>query len=52
MLLLLAVILAIAWIVGFGVYHVASASVHLLVVLAAIALVVHFVTGASRRRVV
>ena len=49
MLLLLAVILALAWIAGFGVFHVASSAIHLLVLLAVIAVVVHFVRG---RRVV
>ena len=34
MLLLLAVILGVAWILGFGVYHVASAAIHVLLVLA------------------
>jgi hypothetical protein len=45
MLLLLAIILAIAWIFGFTVYHVASGAIHLLLVLAIIAVVVHFVRG-------
>jgi hypothetical protein len=46
MLLLLAIILAIAWIFGFTVYHVASGAIHLLLLLAIIAVVVHFVRGA------
>ena len=45
MLLLLAVILALAWIAGFGVFHVASAAIHILVVLAIISVVAHFVSG-------
>jgi hypothetical protein len=45
MLLLLAIILAIAWIFGFTVYHVASGAIHLLLVLAIISVVVHFVRG-------
>jgi len=45
MLLALAIILAVAWLLGFGVFHVASAAIHLLVVLAVIALIVHFVQG-------
>jgi len=45
MLLLLAIILAIAWIFGFTVYHVASGAIHLLLLLAVIAVVVHFVRG-------
>jgi hypothetical protein len=49
MLLLLAIILALAWVAGFGVFHVASAAIHVLIVLALISVVVHFVRG---RRVV
>jgi hypothetical protein len=45
MLLLLAIILAIAWIFGFTVYHVSSAAIHLLLLLAVISIVVHFVRG-------
>jgi len=45
MLIALAVILAIAWLLGFTVFHVASAAIHLLIVLAVIALIVHFVQG-------
>ena len=45
MLLLLAIILAIAWIFGFTVYHVASGAIHLLLILAIISVVVHFVRG-------
>ena len=46
MLLLLAIILAVAWIFGFSVYHVASAGIHLLLLLAIVAVVLHFVRGA------
>jgi hypothetical protein len=46
MLLLLAIILGIAWIFGFAVYHVASGAIHILLLLAVIALIVHFVRGA------
>ena len=49
MLLFLAIILALAWVAGFGVFHVASAAIHVLVILAVISVVVHFVRG---RRVV
>jgi hypothetical protein len=45
MFLLLAVILAIAWIGGFTVFHVTSAAIHILLVLAAISVVMHFVRG-------
>ena len=47
MLFWLAVILAIAWITGFGVFHVAGAAIHILVVLAGIILVIHLVRGRS-----
>jgi len=47
MLLLLAVILALAWIAGFGVFHVASAAIHVLVILAVVSLVAHFIRGRS-----
>jgi hypothetical protein len=45
MLLLLAVILFIAWILGFVAFHVTVGLIHLLLVLAVIALVWHLVTG-------
>ena len=46
----LAIILAIAWFLGFGVFHVASAALHILLVLAVVALVVHFVQGRGMGR--
>jgi hypothetical protein len=52
MLILLAVILAVAWALGFGVYHVASAAIHILLLLAILAVVLYFVRGVSSRRVV
>ena len=48
-MLALAIILAIAWLLGFSVFHVASASLHILIVLAVVALIVHFVQGRSGR---
>ena len=45
MLLALAILLGLAWILGFGVFHVASAAIHILVVLAIIAVVVHIING-------
>jgi len=39
------IILLIAWVAGFGVYHVAGGLIHLLLVLAVISLVLHFVLG-------
>lgn len=45
MLIALAVILAIAWILGFTVYHVASFAIHILLLAAVVSLVLHFVRG-------
>ncbi len=45
MLLALAIILGLAWILGFGVFHVAGAAIHVLVVLAIISVVVHLIRG-------
>jgi hypothetical protein len=45
MLLLLAIILGIAWITGFGFFHIASSAIHILIVLAIISLVLHVVRG-------
>jgi hypothetical protein len=42
---ILFVILLLAWIAGFTVFHVAGALIHLLLLLAVISLILHFVTG-------
>jgi uncharacterized protein DUF5670 len=39
------IILLIAWIGGFTVFHVAGALIHLLLVFAVISLILHFVLG-------
>lgn len=39
------VVLLIAWLLGFGVFHVASAFIHILLVVALISLVLHFIRG-------
>jgi hypothetical protein len=44
-LLILAIILALAWITGFTVFHVAGAAIHILIVVAVISLVLHLVRG-------
>ena len=49
MLIALAVILGIAWILGYTVFHVASAAIHILIVLAVISLIMHLVRGARTR---
>lgn len=48
MLLALAIILAIAWILGFGIFHVASAAIHILIALAVLALILHLVRAGAR----
>ncbi len=45
MLLALAAIIAIAWVLGFTVFHVASGAIHILIVIAIIVAIVHFVQG-------
>lgn len=47
MLLGLAVVLFVAWLLGLVVFHVAGGLIHLLVVFAIIAAIVHFVRGRS-----
>jgi len=42
---ILFVLLLIAWILGWGVFHVASAMIHILLVVALISLVLHFLRG-------
>jgi len=42
---ILFIVLLLAWILGFGVFHVAGALIHILLVLAVITLVIHFVRG-------
>jgi hypothetical protein len=41
----LAVILLIAWALGFGVFHVAGGLIHLLIILALVSVIVHFARG-------
>jgi hypothetical protein len=42
---ILFIILLIAWVGGFGVFHVAGGLIHILLVLAVISLILHFVLG-------
>lgn len=44
MLLILAIILALAWVTGFTVFHVAGAAIHILIIVAIVSLVAHLVT--------
>lgn len=41
----LAVILVIAWILGWGVFHVAGGLIHLLLVVALVVFLINFFTG-------
>jgi len=43
---ILLVVLLIAWLGGFTVFHLAGGLIHLLLVLAVISLIMHFVLGA------
>jgi hypothetical protein len=45
MFLILAIIVGVAWLLGFVVFHVASSAIHLLLVLAIVGIIVHFVRG-------
>jgi len=38
-------VLAVAWLLGFVMFKVSAAAIHLLIVLAVIGLIVHFVRG-------
>jgi len=48
-LLWLALVLVVLWALGFIVFHVAGALIHLLLIIAVIAVIWHFVRGASSR---
>ena len=45
MFVTLAIILVLAWALGFGVFHVGGGLVHLLIILALISVIVHFARG-------
>ena len=47
MLMAVFAVLLIMWFLGFTVFHVASGLIHLLLILAVISLVMHFVRGRS-----
>ena len=42
---ILFVILLVAWILGFGIFHVAGGLIHILLIVALISLVLHFIRG-------
>jgi Family of unknown function (DUF5670) len=49
MFLILCIVLLVAWLLGWGAFHVAGGLIHLLLIVAVIALVVHFVRGRGAR---
>ncbi len=46
MFLIIAAVLVLAWIGGFAVFHIASFGIHILLILAVLSLIGHFVRGA------
>lgn len=49
MLLILALILGIAWVLGFTVFHVASAAIHVLLILAVVGVIAHLLRGGTAK---
>jgi Family of unknown function (DUF5670) len=45
MFLILCIVLLVAWLLGFVMFHVAGALIHLLLLVAVISLILHFVRG-------
>ena len=45
MFMMLFVVLLLAWLLGWGAFHVAGGLIHLLLIVAVISLIVHFVRG-------
>ena len=45
MFAMLAIILVVAWLLGFGVFHVAGGLIHILLVVALVSFVWHLFTG-------
>jgi len=45
MLLWLAIILVVAWLLGWGVFHVAGGLIHLLLVIALVVFLINFISG-------
>ena len=39
------IVLLVAWLLGWGVFHVATGLIHILLIVAVIALILHFVRG-------
>lgn len=49
MFLMLAVVLAVLWVLGWFAFHVAGGLIHLLLIVALISVVIHFVRGTGTR---
>ena len=49
MFMILFIVLVVAWLLGWGVLHIAGGLIHLLVILAVVSLIVHFVRGRGAR---
>jgi hypothetical protein len=47
MLLTIALVLVVLWVLGFIVFHVAAGAIHLLLFIAVVAVIWHFVRGRS-----
>ncbi|MBS1110985.1 MAG: family rane protein [Anaeromyxobacteraceae bacterium] len=45
MFMMLFVVLLLVWLLGWGAFHVAGGLIHLLLIVAVISLIVHFVRG-------
>jgi uncharacterized protein DUF5670 len=45
MFLVIALVLGLAWLTGFVVFHVSVAAIHLLLLLAVVGVVIHFMRG-------
>ncbi len=45
MFLILGIVLFVAWILGFAVFHVAGFFIHLLIIFAVISIIFHFIRG-------
>lgn len=49
MFMILFIVLALAWLFGWGALHIAGGLIHLLVILAVISLIVHLMRGRGAR---
>ena len=49
MFVILAVILGVAWLLGFTMFHAAGIAIHLLLIAAVVSLIFHFLKGGRTR---